>query len=186
MGISFAERLLQIRLDKNLSQDAMAALCGVGKRSQLHYEKGERLPDIAYLQNLTGQLKQLKSPIDLIYLVTGETTDATELLSEDELALITAYRSATSEGKATIKQVAGMAAKKIPAPENAPVKAITPRVKKTIKMADAKQVASGSGASIQVGGSVKGSTVFNGGIDGNSVADRKRATPTSGARRKRG
>lgn len=50
-----------------------------------------------------------------------------------------------------------------------------------------KQQAKGPGSSIQVGGSISGSTVFNGEMDGDSAAaDGKRATRAGGPGRKRG
>ncbi|MBK1683418.1 hypothetical protein CKO18_07470 [Rhodoferax fermentans] len=91
------------------SQEAMGTLGGVSKRGQQNYEAGERLPDISYLQNLYGHFKQLQSPIDLVYLVTGETSESSEL-SQDERALIEAYRKAPAVGKEFIRQASGMAA----------------------------------------------------------------------------
>lgn len=111
MNISFSERLVKIRQDRGLTQDAMAAIGGVQKRAQLYYEHGERMPDVSYLQNLAGHFAQLKSPIDLLHLVMGEVTPtATDVLSADEAALITAYRKAPQVGKDFIRQAAGMAA----------------------------------------------------------------------------
>jgi len=108
MSISFSERLRALRQEKMQSQEGMGALGGVSKRGQQNYEAGERLPDISYLQNLAGNFKQLKSPIDLTYLVTGETSEATEL-SEDERTLIEAYRKASKASQEFIRQAAFMA-----------------------------------------------------------------------------
>ncbi|QDL55913.1 helix-turn-helix domain-containing protein [Rhodoferax aquaticus] len=108
MSISFSERLRALRQEKMQSQEGMGALGGVSKRGQQNYEAGERLPDISYLQNLAGNFKQLKSPIDLTYLVTGETSEATEL-SEDERTLIEAYRKAPKASQEFIRQAVVMA-----------------------------------------------------------------------------
>lgn len=83
---------------------------------------GKQPPSMALLRDLRKVLT-----VDLNALFCDEPTTA---LDSAEKALIDAYRSAPTEGKATIQQVAGMAAKKAPEPKAAPVKAAKPRVKK--------------------------------------------------------
>nr|DAX66263.1 MAG TPA: helix-turn-helix domain protein [Caudoviricetes sp.] len=63
---NFAERLKEIRLQKNLTQEAFAAIAGVTKKSQLNYEKGERSPDADYLMRLAEE------GLDVKYLLTGK------------------------------------------------------------------------------------------------------------------
>ena len=63
---NFAERLKEIRLQKNLTQEAFAVIAGVTKKSQLNYEKGERSPDADYLMRLAEE------GLDVKYLLTGK------------------------------------------------------------------------------------------------------------------
>ena len=63
---NFAERLKEIRLQKNLTQESFAAIAGVTKKSQLNYEKGERSPDADYLMRLAEE------GLDVKYLLTGK------------------------------------------------------------------------------------------------------------------
>jgi transcriptional regulator with XRE-family HTH domain len=109
MSKYFFDRLRAVRVSRLLSQAAMGELGGVTQRTQLSYELGERMPDVAYLQNLIGHCRQLGSPIDLLYLITGEISNDADLLSRDERFLIDAYRKAPSVGKEFIRHAAGMA-----------------------------------------------------------------------------
>jgi transcriptional regulator with XRE-family HTH domain len=54
-----------------LSQAKFAAACGVGRTAQFNYERGERFPDVAYLQAAS------KLGVDVNFLLTGVriTTD---------------------------------------------------------------------------------------------------------------
>ena len=63
---SFAERLKEIRLKKNLTQEAFAEIAGVTKKSQINYEKGERSPDADYLMHLA------EAGMDVKYLLSGK------------------------------------------------------------------------------------------------------------------
>ncbi|MFJ3238310.1 helix-turn-helix domain-containing protein [Pseudomonas nitroreducens] len=51
-----------------LSQTDLATIGGVGKTTQINYEKGERSPDAAYLSAAASQ------GVDVLYVVTGQKT----------------------------------------------------------------------------------------------------------------
>ncbi len=105
MDITFSERLVEIRQALGISQDRMAEAGGVGKRAQVYYEHGERMPDVSYLQNIAYHLG-----VDLQYLLMKVPTPTPEsALAPDELALVAAYRKAPSVGKEFIRQASGMA-----------------------------------------------------------------------------
>ncbi|WP_026600517.1 helix-turn-helix domain-containing protein [Methylomonas sp. 11b] len=52
MNTSIGERLKAERERLRLSQPAFAEICGVKKNAQIKYEKGERMPDLDYIQRL--------------------------------------------------------------------------------------------------------------------------------------
>ncbi|SDG22055.1 Helix-turn-helix [Onishia taeanensis] len=62
---TIAERLREERLRLELSQTELAAAGGVGKTTQINYEKGARNPDSAYLSALAG------IGLDVQYVLTG-------------------------------------------------------------------------------------------------------------------
>ena len=163
---SFNERLRALRKGLGLNQDEFAAIGGVMRKAQMNYERGERAPDSEYLQALSDY------GVDVLFLFTGIRAPQTAAaLSDAEAALVASYRKASDQGKSFIQQAAGMA---LPAP----------KTKKERPQGVVKQVASGPGSSIQVGGSIQGSKVFNGDTNGDSAAaGRKRATRASGAGR---
>ena len=61
----FGERLREERERLKLSQSDFGEACGVKKLAQFNYEKGERSPDVAYLE------KASNLGVDLYYLLTG-------------------------------------------------------------------------------------------------------------------
>lgn len=132
--------------------------------------------------------------ISPMWLMSGELPVLAGELSPMEVSLIDCYRHSGITQQAALRgHAATLRAQTIAANPPAPkiTEAIanqgpTKKQHNSAKVGDQKQVASGPGSNIQVGGSVKSSTVFNGGLDGDSEARGKRAAPTSGARRKRG
>ena len=61
------ERLREERLRLKMSQEAFGAAGGVGKLTQLKYEKGERRPDARYLERIAA----IGANVD--YVLTGST-----------------------------------------------------------------------------------------------------------------
>lgn len=62
---TIGERIRAERLRLKLSQEAFGDAAGVGKHSQIRYEKGERSPDGDYLAAIIG----LRA--DVLYILTG-------------------------------------------------------------------------------------------------------------------
>lgn len=186
-------RLAEERVKKWPTQQEAADLFGVTRVTWGQCERGNATPSGDVLAGLAQQ------GVDVLYILTGkrsETDDEfsarhqrirrmVELVNAMPLREFTRLRlSALMKGdveqdglyiaNAIRNEALGIdfvTGKPIdPSPAPAPVKV--------------KQKSSGPGSSIQVGGSIQGSTVFNGETDGDSAAaGRKRATRTSGARR---
>lgn len=79
-------RLKEERKRLKLNQDEMASVAGLKRMAQLNYEKGERLPDAAYL------VAAAKAGVDVNYVITGI---AGSHLSAEEASLIANYRAAS-------------------------------------------------------------------------------------------
>ncbi|ELC1915484.1 helix-turn-helix transcriptional regulator [Salmonella enterica] len=89
--IYIGARLREERERVGLSQPEMGEVGGVTKLTQLNYEKGERMPDAAYLSVLHENLG-----IDVSYILTGQRTPKPEGLiteSPEEKALLENYRA---------------------------------------------------------------------------------------------
>ncbi|MBX9347154.1 helix-turn-helix domain-containing protein [Chromobacterium vaccinii] len=100
-GIQMSEvgdRLREERERLGFNQTAYGAIGGVQKQAQLKYEKGERFPDAAYLESVA------KVGTDIQFVITG--TRSAQALSNDEQELLSLFRAASLEVKATI--VAGL------------------------------------------------------------------------------
>ena len=91
---SFAERLKEIRLKKNLTQEAFAEIAGVTKKSQINYEKGERSPDADYLMHLA------EAGMDVKYLLSGKRDRSK--LNHIQGQLLDFYDSADSDSRAVV------------------------------------------------------------------------------------
>lgn len=90
--MSIHERLKEERERLRIPQDRFAAVGGVGKRSQINYEAGERLPDASYLANIAVL------GADIAYVVTGTRAGGTlpgPALTAEEETLLAYYRDAT-------------------------------------------------------------------------------------------
>lgn len=89
--IYIGARLREERERVGLSQPEMGEVGGVTKLTQLNYEKGERMPDAAYLSVLHESLG-----IDVSYILTGQRTPIPEgivTVSQEEKALLENYRA---------------------------------------------------------------------------------------------
>ncbi|MGM3189862.1 helix-turn-helix domain-containing protein [Dickeya dadantii subsp. dieffenbachiae] len=87
-------RLREERERLGLSQVAMGDIGGVKKLTQLNYEKGDRMPDAAYLNAVS------KIGVDVQYVVTGVRSAAT--LTDEEQQLLGNYRTAPLTVKAAV------------------------------------------------------------------------------------
>ncbi|MHC9057768.1 helix-turn-helix domain-containing protein [Pantoea sp. y20] len=86
MQLNIGERVKEERERIGLSQMAFGEMGGVKKLAQLKYEKGERAPDILYLNAIA------KIGVDVQYIVTG--VRSTAALTTDEEELLNSYREA--------------------------------------------------------------------------------------------
>ncbi|MEB3437891.1 helix-turn-helix transcriptional regulator [Pseudomonas sp. A2] len=98
--MAIGDRLKEERSRLGLSQTDLATVGGVGKTTQINYEKGERSPDATYLSAVADK------GVDVLYVVTGEKKpQGSGSLTADEALLIERYRSMTPEAKATVSSV---------------------------------------------------------------------------------
>lgn len=93
------DRLRAERERIGFSQEEMAELGGVKRRSQINYEAGERAPDADYLARVASR-------IDVLFVLTGQRAQPLETtLSVEESTLIEHYRCASAEGRQAVKTV---------------------------------------------------------------------------------
>lgn len=65
---TIGDRLKSERMRLAMSQTALASVGGVGKTTQINYEKGLRNPDATYLAAVAG------AGVDVLYVVTGQSS----------------------------------------------------------------------------------------------------------------
>lgn len=95
----FNDRLKLERKRLGLSQDKFATLGGVTRDTQMNYENGSRKPDSAFLEAVA------RAGVDVLFLLTGE--QARVPLSDEESALLDAYRTLDMRGKAGVLGMIG-------------------------------------------------------------------------------
>jgi transcriptional regulator with XRE-family HTH domain len=96
---TIGERLKDERVRLGKSQTDMASVGGVGKTTQINYEKGVRSPDAAYLAAVAA------AGVDVLYVLTGQRSSGEETLAPDEAALLDNYRNTAPERRHTISEV---------------------------------------------------------------------------------
>jgi transcriptional regulator with XRE-family HTH domain len=99
---TIGDRLRDARLTLGLSQTAFAESGGVQKGAQIKYEAGDRYPDAAYLAAVA------RLGVDVRYVITGDPGSGAFALSDDERALLEAYRAAPALGQEYIRRCAGV------------------------------------------------------------------------------
>lgn len=98
--MAIGDRLKEERSRLGFSQTDLAGVGGVGKTTQINYEKGERSPDAAYLAAVA------ESGVDVLYVVTGERKpQGPGTLTGEEADLVERYRQMSIEARATINSV---------------------------------------------------------------------------------
>lgn len=101
--IYIGARLREERERVGLSQPEMGEVGGVTKLTQLNYEKGDRMPDAAYLSVLHDTLG-----IDVSYILTGQrapTPEGTVTISQEEKALLENYRAMDKAAQLNLQTV---------------------------------------------------------------------------------
>lgn len=98
----FAQRLKQIRIQKNLSQSELAELAGIHFTSVSRYERGTALPNSDALQSLAHALQ-----VSADRLMEGESSTAHTLPPEDQelFQQFQEIQLLPAEEKALIKKV---------------------------------------------------------------------------------
>ncbi len=82
----FGSRLKEERNKVKLSQEVFGAIAGVSKQSQINYEKGERYPDLKYLQNIA------ELGCDVQYIITGISSSS--LISKEHSEILNLFNNA--------------------------------------------------------------------------------------------
>lgn len=99
-NLTIAARLLEERTRLKFNQRDFAALGGVGKNTQIAYEKGDSHPDAAFLAAIAAQ------GADVLYIVTGKRdADAAASLSEDESRLLSRFRQGSAVLRGYLQEV---------------------------------------------------------------------------------
>ncbi|WP_339495380.1 helix-turn-helix domain-containing protein [Pseudomonas sp. RA_105y_Pfl2_P56] len=97
---SIGSRLREERKKSGLTQDQIAEVLGISKRTQANYEAGSSDAPAWYLS------KVMREPgFDVHYILSGQRTTATEAsLSEVENLLVTQYRAITPGDQEAIRR----------------------------------------------------------------------------------
>lgn len=94
-------RLKEERLRLGFNQTAMAEKCGVGKNTQLAYEKDERNPDASYLAAAASL------GMDILYVVTGQQSPLpSESLNFAEAEVVSHFREMAEGDKKVLQRLA--------------------------------------------------------------------------------
>lgn len=104
----FGVRLFEERERLGFLQKVFAEKVGVTPRSQINYEKGERLPDSRYLA------EAVRCGVDVMYVLTGVRSAPIEsTLDRRGQALVDNYINSPEEGKRVIESTALFATKQV-------------------------------------------------------------------------
>lgn len=98
--MTIGERLKEERSRLGLSQTDLGAAGGVGKTTQINYEKGTGTPDAKYL----AAVEELG--VDVLYVVTGRRVPVSDqLIAIDELEMVMNVRGLLSEDKEAVRRL---------------------------------------------------------------------------------
>lgn len=98
--LSIGERLKNERLRLGKNQTELAIIGGVGKTTQINYEKDERSPDATYLAAIA------KIGADVLYVITGEyAMTYADGLSDQEAKLVSGFRQISPGDQVTVMNV---------------------------------------------------------------------------------
>ncbi|WP_336332326.1 helix-turn-helix transcriptional regulator [Pseudomonas putida] len=99
--MTIGERLKEERVRLGLSQTDLAAVGGVGKTTQINYEKGERSPDANYLAaaSVLGA--------DVLYVLTGERKpQPADSITAGEAKVLECYRALSDTDRGVLERTA--------------------------------------------------------------------------------
>lgn len=104
--MTISVRLKEERARLKLSQTELGAVGGVGKTTQINYEKGVGSPDATYLAAVA------QSGVDVLYVVTGERKPTlTDSISADAAELLKAYEHVGPDDRQVLLRMASAFAK---------------------------------------------------------------------------
>lgn len=73
---TIGERILKVRKASGLSQEAFGRIGGVGRQTQIAYEKGDRSPDAPYFAGIYA------AGYDVLYMITGQPLPSAPCVNE--------------------------------------------------------------------------------------------------------
>lgn len=98
--MTISVRLKEERTRLKLSQTDLGAVGGVGKTTQINYEKGAGSPDATYLAAVAD------IGVDIFYVVTGHRLPVSEqALAIEELEMVQHVRALDEEDKGAVKRL---------------------------------------------------------------------------------
>jgi transcriptional regulator with XRE-family HTH domain len=104
--MTIGERLKEERSRLGLSQTDLGAIGGVGKTTQINYEKGDRSPDAAYLAAAAA------AGVDILYVVTGQRALVpADSLTAEEAKVLENYRGMAPADKASVMRLTTLLAR---------------------------------------------------------------------------
>lgn len=100
--MTIGDRLKEERSRLGLSQTDLGAAGGVGKTTQINYEKGTGSPDAKYLSAVAAL------GIDILYVVTGVSTpQVLEGFTAAENKLVNQFRALPEPDQAAVQRIVG-------------------------------------------------------------------------------
>lgn len=101
-NLTIPARLLEERTRLKMNQTEFAARGGVGKNTQISYEKGDSYPDAAYLGAMAAE------GVDVLYIITGKRDgEVSGALSDAESLLLARYRQGSAVLRGYLQEVGG-------------------------------------------------------------------------------
>lgn len=112
MKYYFGDKLKKIRIERNMTQEALAEFLGTSKQVISRYETNQRTPKITVTQEYAAKLQ-----VPLLYLIDDNIHSVGEALrldltknddfsfTNEEKDIIKKYRSLTPEGKETVDTI---------------------------------------------------------------------------------
>ena len=91
-----------------MTQEELGQIGGVLKRALIRYEKGERMPDAAFLAAIAA------AGADVLYILTGERSSAQPAHDAAEQVLLDSYRRCSSQARQNLIQTAALLAAGLP------------------------------------------------------------------------
>lgn len=100
--MTIGDRLKEERSRLGLSQTDLGAVGGVGKTTQINYEKGTGSPDAKYLSAVAAL------GIDILYVVTGVSTPhVVDGFTAAENKLVNQFRALPEPDQAAVQRIVG-------------------------------------------------------------------------------